>query len=242
MVQNPDTKTTYVLVARPPAGPWTITAQPGSTPIADVQQAEPLPAPAVHAKVTGHGFRRRLTWTLNAIRGQQVSFVERSGSVARVLKRTRAASGSIAFQPTDGPGGGRRIEAVVEQDGFVREVDRVARYTAPKPRRPAAPKLVRLAVSKSRLTVRWAKVAGAKRYRVYATINGGRHVLIAPRGHALEASMSGVFADAPVKIAVAAVDEYGHDGARGRASRKPDKVRKVVLGGVKAKPKAKHRS
>src|SRR5439155_14591667 len=163
LVQNPDTHTTYVLVAHPPAGAWTITPQPGSAPITDVQQADPLPAPNVRASVTGKGAKRRLAWKLTAIKGQKVTFVERSGSVARVLGRTTGAAGSMNFAPADGPGGTRRIEAIVEQDGFVREVDKVARFVAPKPRRLAAPRRARLTLSRSRLTVRWSTVPGATR-------------------------------------------------------------------------------
>lgn len=233
LVQNPGDDTTYILVARPPAGAWSISTEPGSAPIAEVQQADPLPGPHVRASVTGSGMARRLRWTLTPITGQKVRFVERSGGVARVLGETNAASGAIAFAPADGPGGLRRVEAVVEQDGLVREVDRVAGYRAPKPRRLAAPRRVRLAVRNSRLAVRWMGVRGAARYRVYATVNGGSKVLLAPKGHALTAAMAGVFADAPVVVRVCAIDAAGREGAMARASRRPPKVRKAKLAGVR---------
>src|SRR5579864_4428411 len=55
---------TWVAIAHPRAGAWTITPQPGSAPITGVAIANYMPGASVHASVSGRGYRRVLRWSL----------------------------------------------------------------------------------------------------------------------------------------------------------------------------------
>ena len=82
--------------------------------------AHGLPDPRVVASVRRAGRSARLSWTLRAIPGQSVQFVEEASNVRRVITTTNRARGSKRFRPA--PGVRRRqIVAYVEQDGVARK-------------------------------------------------------------------------------------------------------------------------
>jgi hypothetical protein len=115
-----DDAATYVFLGRPRAGRWTIQVLPGSAPITGVQSAHGLPDPRVVASVGRAGRSMRLAWTLRAIPGQSVQFVEEASNVRRVITTTNRARGVKRFRPV--PGARRRVVvAYVEQDGIPRK-------------------------------------------------------------------------------------------------------------------------
>ena len=115
-----DDATTYVFLGRPRAGRWTVQALPGSAAITRVASAHGLPDPRVVASVRRAGRTARLSWTLRAIPGQSVQFVEEASNVRRVITTTNRARGTKRFRPA--PGVRRRqIVAYVEQDGVPRK-------------------------------------------------------------------------------------------------------------------------
>ena len=234
LIQDDLAATTYIVVAKPAGGTWTVTVQPGSVPVTSVDQADALPPIDVRAQVRGKRAKQRLRWSMTARPGQVVRFVERSSTVARVLKETSAASGTVSFSPADGPRGKRTIEAIVEQGGLVRKVVPVASFVAPAPVRPAAPKRVRAKLRRGKLVVTWAASAGATRYRVLATVNGGRRTLVTATKSRRSATIRDVFAEAPVKVAVFGVDSADRSGKAGRTSLKVKRAKKPVLRGLKA--------
>ncbi len=135
--------TTYVVLAAPRGGRWTVRAVAGT--IAEVKTAS-LRAPAkVTARVRGH----RLAYRIARVRGQRVTFEERGRGVAHVLGSVAAGGrGTLRFRPADGAGGRRRIVALVEQDGLPRKRIEVATFVAPPRSRPGAPGGVKLAAGK----------------------------------------------------------------------------------------------
>ena len=132
-VHVPADETTYVLVAHPQAGRWTVQAQPGSAPVTGVRYADILPQPEVHASVAGRGRTRALTYDVKRIPGQVVTFREVGGGVVHTLGTARRSHDTIRFRPAFGPRAVRRIAADVEQNDLPRAAPEVARYVSPKP-------------------------------------------------------------------------------------------------------------
>jgi hypothetical protein len=172
--QNTGTDTTYVLLVRPRGGRWTVDGA-----VAEVKTAGMRPAPKVSATLRGH----RLRYRVAAVKGQRVTFEERGRGVSRTIA-TATRSGSASFRPADGPGGRRRIVALVEQDGLPRTRITVARFTAPRRARPAAPRGVKVAppalaaasAAKRPLTITWRPAKGAVRYGVRVALPDGRRL------------------------------------------------------------------
>jgi uncharacterized delta-60 repeat protein len=172
---------TVILIARPPAGRWTVTSLPGSADVAAVTVATALPAPQVRASVTGTGQKRTLRYTVKPQKGQRVKFAERRPKTGEAtlfapLGNATGASGNIAFTPATGPAGQREVVAIVEQDGRPRTSIVVARYTAPAPLRPAAPKQARARRAGAAVVVRFARASGATRYVVELVTGTGRRL------------------------------------------------------------------
>lgn len=164
---------TYVLVGKPPAGRYEIAAQPGSPPIAAIRHADGLPAPSVSARLGGKRDARTLRYAVKPIAGQKVRFLERAGGVGADLGEAKGRAGTLRFAPADGPKGKRQIVALVEQDGAPRREIVVASYTAPPPRRPGAPRRVRLKRTKTGARVTWGSAARAVRYAVRVRLHDG---------------------------------------------------------------------
>lgn len=170
-------KQTTIVIAKPGSAGWTITPQPGSSPIASIQQADPLPAPSIKAKVTGSGYQRRLSYTVRHIDGQSVRFAEVGGGVTHVLGTTTKTHGVISFAPRDGRKGKRKIEAVVLQGGLPRRSLTAATYTAPARRLPGRPGTITARRTATRLTVSWKPATHVDSYRVRVAVSDGRRLL-----------------------------------------------------------------
>ena len=106
-------------------------------PIRQIREAYGLPKPVVHARVSGRGRTRTLSWRLRPIPGQKVQFAEYGTDVRHLITTTAKASGRVRFTPQTGPAGRRRIVAIVEQYGLPRATLTLASFRAPGPPRPA---------------------------------------------------------------------------------------------------------
>lgn len=117
VVPNKQDGTTSVLVMAPKAGAWKIRSLDGRA-LRSVGSANALPEPSV--KVKHDKKKQRLTWTLRAIKGQSVTFVElrADGKGRRVLKTTKKAKGTIKYVPS---AGAAKVVAEVTQNGLARE-------------------------------------------------------------------------------------------------------------------------
>lgn len=218
---------TYLAVLRPRSASYRVVPAAGSPAITKVAAAAGLPEPSVRGRVGGKGHRRVLSWRLRAIPGQRVTFIERSGSVARRLGVAHGARGRLRFTPGDGAAGRRTVYALVEQRGRPRARLKVTTYVAPAPARPATPK--GLAVTRTGRTVvaRWRAVAGIRLYRVEAALTDGRRVVRLLRARRLTLADVAPAATGTIKVAAARPDLR-----TGRAA----SVRVLKLG---AKPKSK---
>src|SRR5690606_6489035 len=149
---SPATGALYLAVRRPARGTWTLRARPGSPAIAGLAVARQVtPASVARARVTGKGRGKRvLAYRARIGAGQSITFVERGRSGTRVIGTARTGARRLTFTPGPGAGGRREIVALIAQDGLVRREAVVARYTAPPPLRPAAPRTLRLSRSGGR--------------------------------------------------------------------------------------------
>jgi hypothetical protein len=180
---NPQTNTTYFVLKTPAAGTWTVEPAPDSVAITGVQYADGLKDPKVTGSVKRAGRARVLSYKVTPIPGQKVSFAEQGKSAAHPIGRTVAGGrGKVRFTPTEGPGGKRKIIALVSSYGEPRAQITVATYIASAPAKPAHVKRLRARRSGTRLSVTWAKAANAKRYELRATLSDGRRIFVRQRG------------------------------------------------------------
>jgi hypothetical protein len=184
-------ETTYVYVKRPAAGTWTL-SDDGAVPISRIRQAVGLPKPSVRASVTGRAHRRTLHWRLRPIDGQRVQLVEVGRDVRNVIATTRARSGRASFSPAEGPGGKRRIVALVEQNGLPRTRIAAGSYRAPPPLRPGRPKNARITRRGSGLVVSWRAPTPGFRHAVYLRLSDGRRLVRIAGAHRRSVRVSGI--------------------------------------------------
>ena len=183
LIHSPADNSTYVIVAKPESGRWSVEPQPGSAPIEEVRSADTLPDPSVSAKVTRvRGGKQRVRYLVKRIPGQVVRFREVGGGASAPIGTARGARGTLTFRPAFGRAGVRKIVAEVVQRGAPRAALDVARYRAYAPRPLTAPRGLKLTRKGERMTVTWKPVAGAVRYVVEVETGDGRSMMYEPKG------------------------------------------------------------
>ena len=218
LVQRPADRTTYIAVAAPPAGTWTLEALPGSSPLVQTRQAAGLAPPRVHAKVEGRGHRRLLVFRFHSLAGQRVQFVERGHGVIAGIGGPRRHSGRLHFSPADGPRGRRTIQAVVLQNGLAREMPVVASYRAPAALRPGRVPHVRARVVRRRLTVSWGRARRARTYEVQLRLRDGRRLLFVVPDRRRRVTVRGLpLARDRARVTIRGLDADGRAGSTSRA-------------------------
>jgi hypothetical protein len=167
----------YVVLRRPRAGVYTVRPLAGSPAIASVLVGEGYRPARVHARLTGRGGRRRITYRIaDAGHGHRVRFAERGTFGTRIIGATRRARGTLRFTPADVPGRRRTLLALIEHDGIVERRATLARFRAPAPTRPSAVSRLRARRSATTVTVRWRGARRAHRYAVTLTGSHGTRV------------------------------------------------------------------
>ncbi len=187
LLEDADEKVTHVMLVKPPAGTYTISALDPANPVGVVQSAGPDRPLSASARVTRSSRGRR---TL------RMSYLKPEGSTVRIVERGRRSQRTLVgrarparckgrpkssprrclvktFRPADGPGGARTIEAVVERGGIPLETKRIARYRLPSRRRVAKPR-VRVYRRGSVVRIAWLRAARAASYVVSAKLGDGR--------------------------------------------------------------------
>jgi len=166
---------TFVFVRRPSAGRWRVETL-GGAPLRALRTAKGLPAPQVSAVLERDGNAAVLRYELAPLRGQEVTFIERThDGIAKELGRASGRGGRLRFTPAS-TGQDARIEASVVQDGLPRAVIELARFRAASGKAPARPVRVRARRAARTLTVSWTRVIGAARYRI-DVLRGKRRIV-----------------------------------------------------------------
>ena len=183
---NPETNTTYFVLKAPAAGAWSVEPAADSAPITGVQAADGLKDPKVTGSVrraAGGGRGRVLSYNVTPRPGQKVTFAEQGKGAAKPIGGVaREGRGVLRFTPADGPGGTRKIIALVSSYGKPRTQLTIASYVAPPPVKPATVKRLKARRSGARLSVTWSKARNATRYEVRATLSDGRRLLSRQKG------------------------------------------------------------
>ncbi len=183
----PKTSTTYVMVRNPGAGVWKVSGAPGSSAITQVRQARGYAAPKLHARISGRGATRRLTYSVTKRAGLSVAFAERAHRVYRILGRAKGAHGTLRFTPSAGTAGKRTVYAIVSEGGVARESVPVTSYRAPGPVTPARVRGLRVRRHRRTFAISFGSARGAAYYLLTVHGSDGRHLLRLIRGrhHAL---------------------------------------------------------
>jgi hypothetical protein len=200
------------MIRDPGAGPWTVTAAPGSSAITTVSYARGYPKPKITVRVTGHGQAQRLSYTLSARKGLAVTFAERAHRTYHLIGRVTQAHGTLRFTPAPGPAGRRQIDAIITDDGVQRETISAASYQAPGPPTPGLVRSLTIHRHGARFQIRFGQAPGAATYRLRVTATDGRRLLklIGHSGHTLTLPVVG-YAD-HVTVTVTAVSSTGRAG------------------------------
>jgi hypothetical protein len=167
--------TTYVMLNKPAAGNWSVSAAAGSSAITAVQSARGYPNPVAHGSVSGSGHKRTLHYTVPSQPGLSVSFAEKATGVYKLLGAAHGGRGTLRFAPADGPGGSRVIDAILTENGVPSQTVAVAHYTAPPPAVPARVKHLTVKVRGASFRISFGGVTGANRYRIAIAGSDGRH-------------------------------------------------------------------
>ena len=201
------TKETYFFIDHPEAGAWKVTPEPGSAGITSIQQSSSLPAPSVkgHVKAAGGG-RERLTYSLNAIPGQQVSFAEKQANGNfRVIGAAKGRRGTLLFTPSPQLGRTRTIEAMVTQDGRPREDAIITHFKLSRIAPLPAPKHLRLVRSKGGISISFRPVRDAAGYGLAVILGDGRSLYLKLPAARHGASVAAVPANVGARVVVGAI-------------------------------------
>lgn len=203
---------TVIMLAKPLKGDYKIETAPGSPGIADVQLARTIDKPRVKVKVQGKGAKRTLRYDVKKIPGQSVRFVEQAEGASREIAMV-ANGGKGQRKWTVGEAkknGGRTIVAEISQDGLPRTQLVVAKFSAPNA--PIAkPRGLKVKRSKSGMTVRWKRAAGASSYLLRVTRDGRRETYRAAPGKT-SITVPGVGRKGRVAVRLLGVSDGGRRG------------------------------
>lgn len=173
-----DDRTTLFILPPGSEGDWNIRELPGSSEVADVYVARATRDPEIDAEVTGNPrrARRTLSWNATDRPYQKLLFSERLPNGKKVvIHKTRKASGTVRFTPTQVPGsfGKRKLSVrVLQRFSTPRDEQRLGRFRVTRPPRPGAVRVMRAHRHSDRVSVKWTKARGARSYEVKAKVIG----------------------------------------------------------------------
>jgi uncharacterized delta-60 repeat protein len=214
---------TFIGVNDPRPGTYVITPMPGSPAIRML--AETLEhGTTLTASVAGPVEKRVLTYNVGSTRGQIVHFYEQGSTTWHEIGSAHNGRGRLHFTPQVGPGGTRKIVALVQVGGLPAPPATLARFRAPP--EPLAGRVRRLTVRHvgNRLVINWQRAANAMRYALLVIERNGvqRRKYLPGRTHRLVVSVSAI-ESGRVKVAgLGPLGDWGKAGtAKFRSTRKP---------------------
>lgn len=217
----PKKRTTYFGIVKPAAGEWRVETRQGSPAVASVSAAEGVEDPSIRARVRRRGSRRVLEYDVAPRPGQKVTFAEEGAAAAAAIGTARGRRGRLTFRPTEGPGGRRKIIAMVESFGIPRASTTVGSYVAPAPRRPGRARSFKAARRGSRLAVSWRPGTGARRQVVRVTLSDGRRHVFPLGARVRRLSIPALDAADTGRVSVTALRADGSAGPAATARLRP---------------------
>ena len=218
-MRQAETHTTFIGIRKPSAGVWTVTPQAGSPPITGFAHADGLPAPDVHATVTGSGVSRVLDYTAVAEPGQTITFAERSASTSQVIGVAAAGPSPAALHAGCRAAG----QARDRRAGRPRRPADVPAQRGRVHRRPtAAARRAAIARGPSRVARErdLGRGPGAARYALTFTLPNGMRRLVLTRALRRSASLA-VARTQSVHVRIAALTATNQPGRASTETLKP---------------------
>jgi hypothetical protein len=200
----------YVVLNKPRAGDYTITANEGSPGVAAVKVADGYSAATVKATVKRGSVAYRITHGGN---GQQVVFAEKGKVGTRIIGTAKGSRGRLRFKPAGGPGGKRTVVAMIQQGGFVTDTVTVGSFKAPGPAKPGAVGKLKARHVGTVLTVTWRGAAKAARYSVLVRGSKGSRAARLVGSKARKLRLTGMRRDEKFTVSVRALSKDMRVGA-----------------------------
>lgn len=235
LAENRTNGTTNVVLLQPAPGEWRISALPGgdSAPTS-VERAELEAPPSFAGRVRSTGETRTLDVAYAVPEGTTVRLFERAPGIGRAIaaplrggpcpntRRTRPGTDQrvlcarVRFRPSQGPGGTRRIQAVVTRGDIPVSQKNIASFRAPAERLPARMGMLRARRVDGDLVVVFPGVRGAARYSVIATLSDGRRIGVGVHRSCRAVRIPDVPADVSARVTASGV-RYDLEAGRTRA-------------------------
>lgn len=205
----------WVVLRRPQAGKWNVTANPGSPEITEVLLSEGYKPAEPRARVR----RGRIDYRIKHLgAGQKVTFIESGRFGTNVIRTVARSQGAVRFKPASGRGGKRTVSALVERtDGLVSDRVKLGTYVAPPPPRPAKAKRVKAKRRGRTLAVTWKAPRGAAKTLVRVRGAKGLRLSEVVGGRKRRASFQGVRWAKKLRVEVTGVSKHHRRGKTARA-------------------------
>jgi hypothetical protein len=237
-VEDDRSRTSSVVIAKPAPGTWRIRPLAGSSAVARVEQAETREPATIVGDVVRRGRRHVLGYAYEAHDDHLVTFVERGAHThkrlgpARVTPcptegngpsdRQRPSCGRLRFRPAEGPGGLRRIYAIVHEDGHSFDEELVASYVAPGDPRPRRAPDLRVRRRGTTLVVRWSDARHVDHWNVRVSLSDGQRLVHVHRGESERELVRNVSPRTRARVVVVGLRDHDHaEGRRLSATLRP---------------------
>jgi hypothetical protein len=204
--------TTYVMIPKPGAGTWGVSAAAGSSAITAVASAHGFANPRVQAHVVVHRGTHTLAYKISGQPGLKVSFAERAHDEYRQLGTARNTRGTLHFTPGEGDAGKRTIYALISVDGVPRETVKVASYRAARPVTPSRVHGLRVRRHGHRFIASFTSAAGADYYVATIISSDGRHLVEVLHGRHPTLNLPVIGYKDHLRVQVTGVSALGHKG------------------------------
>jgi hypothetical protein len=191
IVENPTDGTTSVLLVRPSRGRWNVKSVDAAKPITGLDTAGFRAPPSFAASVRrGRHGSRVLSLAYGVSSDEQIAVVERGRQVLRALARKlgahrcpkgparvagrRLLCARIAFQPSFGPGGRRKVQAVITRSGQPVKTITIATFRVASPARPRRQRSLRMVRRSGGVVFAWTGALYARTHSISIKLSSGR--------------------------------------------------------------------
>lgn len=223
-VGEPKLKRQTFLIAKPPAGAWTLEPAPGSPGVTRVQVARDAPK----LKVSGRVKRGEVRWKQSGGSGQEVTLYEQGDGVFRQLGVARGKAGTLRWKPKVVRGGKRTVVAVGAKDGLASDSFTLGTFTVPKPPKPGVVRRLKATHRSGALQLTWTPARYAARQEVRVQLSNGIGQVVRVSARTKRLKVPKVAADVTGRVTVVGIRADGVTGKTARVSVKkaPAKKRK----------------
>lgn len=213
-VGEPDLKRQTFLIAKPPAGAWTLEPAPGSPAVTRVQVARDAPP----LKVTGRVRRGELRWQRTGGSGQTVTFYEQGDGVLTKLGVARRGSGTLRWKPKVARGGTRTVVAVGDKDGLASDSFTLGSFSLPKPPKPGVARALKATHRAGALLLTWKPAKHAAKQEVRVQLGNGIGQVFRVSARTKRLRVPGVAATVTGRFSVVGIRADGVTGKTARAT------------------------